>query len=133
VPQERTITSPEEAAQMFREKVQGIWLAQLITRSSRGGLRGRPVATQQVEFGSDLWFFTDDRSEKVQDIGASPEVHLAYFPEGWRDPHLVLIKVTPTQGEYWQGPDRNAIGEEAARQTQAVKLTFAARRGLALR
>ena len=38
----------------------------------------------------------------------------------------MVIKVTPTQGEYWQGPNRTASDEEAARQTQDVKLVFTA-------
>lgn len=161
MPHERTITDPQEAAQFFRQQVQGIWLAQLTTRSLNGGLRGRPMATQQVEFDGDLWFFTDDRSGKVKDIGSSPDVHLsyahpdgtlwidlsgqaevvrdpakkkelwfngleAYFPEGVDDPHLVLIRVAPTQGESWQGPDRDASDEAAARQTRDVKFSFAA-------
>ncbi|THF67711.1 general stress protein [Deinococcus sp. Arct2-2] len=157
-----TITDPQDAAHAFCEKVRGIWLTQLTTRAPDGQLRGRPMTTQQVEYDSDLWFFTDARSAKVKDIGVSPEVHLAYshsdgtlwidvsgqaetvndpvkkeelwfddlqayFPEGRRDPHLVLIKVTPTQGEYWQGPDRRASDDEAAQQTQDVKLVFAGR------
>lgn len=135
----------------------------LTTVDERGRLHSRPMATQQVEFDGDLWFFTDDRSEKVRDIEADADVHLsythpdgtlwvavsghaeivrddkkkeelwfdelqAYFPKGLGDPHLVLIKVTPAQGEYWQGPDRDASDDEAAQQTQDVKLTFAAGR-----
>ncbi|WP_295822826.1 hypothetical protein [uncultured Deinococcus sp.] len=54
MPQERTITDPQDAVHTFREKVRGIWLAQLTTRAPEGRLRGRPMATQQVEYDGDL-------------------------------------------------------------------------------
>lgn len=155
------ISDPQQAAQHLAHCLGGIPLTQLITRADDGSLRGRPMATQQVEYDGDLWFFTDDRSDKVREIGRHAAVHLsysnmdggvwvdvagqaervadpakmkalwydelaAYFPEGLDDPHLTLIKVTPTFAEIWAGPDEDASDEQAAQQTVNIKLEFTA-------
>ncbi|WP_188756689.1 pyridoxamine 5'-phosphate oxidase family protein [Microbacterium album] len=51
----------------------------LLTTVSRDGqLHSRPLAAQDVEFDGDLWFYTQNPSEKVDDIVAHPAVNVAF-------------------------------------------------------
>jgi general stress protein 26 len=58
--------------------IKGINICMLVTNDGRGELRGRPMATQSVEFDGDLWFFTAADSEKMRDIERSPSVCVTY-------------------------------------------------------
>lgn len=60
------------------ELIQGIDFAMLTTVDEDGTLRSRPMGTQEIEFDGDLWFFTRDDSEKVQEIKQEEQVNLAY-------------------------------------------------------
>lgn len=50
------------------ELTKDIKFAMLTTVEPDGSLRSRPMATQQVEFDGDLWFFTGASSHKVHEI-----------------------------------------------------------------
>lgn len=50
----------------------------LTTTSPEGQLHSRPLAAQDVEFDGDLWFFTQDPSEKVRDIAVHSAVNVAF-------------------------------------------------------
>jgi general stress protein 26 len=52
--------------------------AMLTSTHADGSLHSRPIATEQVEFDGDLWFFSGLSSEKVQELRASPEVNIIY-------------------------------------------------------
>jgi len=58
--------------------IKDIKLAMLITYDENGFLRGRPMATQQVEFDGDLWFFTTDDSNKIADIKKDSNVNVSF-------------------------------------------------------
>jgi general stress protein 26 len=45
-------------------------------------LRSRPMATQDVEFNGDLWFFTSNRSHKMEEIEKDNRVCVAYSDPG---------------------------------------------------
>jgi general stress protein 26 len=53
-------------------------IALLTTVNSDGQLVSRPLATQEVEFDGDLWFFTQDPSDKVSEIRAHGQVNAAF-------------------------------------------------------
>jgi general stress protein 26 len=53
-------------------------IALLTTKSVHGDLHSRPLATQEAEFNGELWFFTQDPSEKVSDILVNPQVNVAF-------------------------------------------------------
>lgn len=53
-------------------------IALLTTITTDGHLHSRPLATQEVDFDGDLWFFTQDPSSKVDDIHANPQVNAAF-------------------------------------------------------
>ena len=51
----------------------------MVTRTTSGGLHGRPMATVQIEDDFDnLWFPTDRNSGKVRELVADSEVCLGY-------------------------------------------------------
>ena len=120
----------------FKELVEKIKTGILITKSAAGELKGRPMATSEVDENGNLWFFTNEFSSKVDEISHNNEVFISYaanddnnyvvvtgnafinddktkmkelwnpivkawFPEGLEDPRLTLLKVEPTEVEYW--------------------------------
>ncbi len=36
-------------------------------------------------------------------------IYKAWFPDGLEDPNLALLRVTATQGEYWDSPDSKVV------------------------
>ena len=42
----------------------------MMTTMDGGMLRSRPMSTQAAEFGGELWFFTSDKTHKVDEIEA---------------------------------------------------------------
>jgi general stress protein 26 len=54
-------------------------LCMLTTRASDGALHSRPMSNNgEVEFGGDVWFFSDRRSRKVREIQQDPRVSVSY-------------------------------------------------------
>lgn len=70
-------TQHEQEVDTFREMVEKIKLAALITHSP-AGLKGRPMHTADVDIAGNLWFFTNDYTEKVEDIEKDNDVFLSY-------------------------------------------------------
>jgi general stress protein 26 len=60
------------------ELMKGIKFAMLTTADADGSMHSRPMATQQVEFDGDLWFFTGRSTHKVADIGREHHVNVSY-------------------------------------------------------
>ncbi len=50
----------------------------LTTVENEGVLHSRPMATQDVEFDGDLWFFTGAHSPKVWESDHHPQVNVAF-------------------------------------------------------
>ncbi|HEV2708184.1 MAG TPA: pyridoxamine 5'-phosphate oxidase family protein [Pyrinomonadaceae bacterium] len=67
-----------ESIRKLAEMIQGIEYAMLTTVEADGTLRSRPMATQQVEFDGDLWFFTHASDPKVDEVEREHNVNLAY-------------------------------------------------------
>lgn len=70
----------DHAAEMkkINEIISGIKFAMLTTVEADGSLRSRPMATQQVEFDGDLWFFTRANSPKVWETDRHEEVNVSF-------------------------------------------------------
>ena len=68
----------DEAIQKLGALIKGVEFAMLTTAESDGTLRSRPMATQQVEFDGDLWFFVGASSPKAVEIGHEPRVNISY-------------------------------------------------------
>ena len=71
-------TSHEEAVQKLARLIHGIKFAMLTTVDSEGDLRSRPMATQQVEFDGDLWFFTGKDTAKTGEVHREHRVNVSY-------------------------------------------------------
>jgi general stress protein 26 len=107
-------------------------------------LRSRPMAAIADRDGHCLWFLTDIRAHKDEEIRQHPSVNVAFadlrhntyvsisgmaavvrdrakakelwgpeqqawFPGGPDDPDLALLKVTPEQGEIWDGTSSSVV------------------------
>jgi general stress protein 26 len=74
----RNSAKREDDLKKVQELINGINIAMLTTRDSEGNFRSRPMATQEVEFDGDLWFFTGRDTDKVEEIAEEPLVGLSY-------------------------------------------------------
>ncbi|HEX8472650.1 MAG TPA: pyridoxamine 5'-phosphate oxidase family protein [Pyrinomonadaceae bacterium] len=68
----------DESIRKLGEMIQGIEFAMLTTVEDDGTLRSRPMATQQVEFDGDIYFFTRASSPKVDEVEQEHNVNVAY-------------------------------------------------------
>ncbi len=108
--------------------------AMLVTRHSEQSLAARPMAVAEVSDDGSVWFVTDNRSEKIEELLTHHEVLVTmqasnryvslsghgevrrdkqrveelwseawkvWFPDGPDDPTLVLLRVVPTFGQFW--------------------------------
>ena len=62
----------------IKDIIEDIRIATLVTKDNDGPLRGRPMATAEVEDDGTLWFFTDEYSGKVEEISERKEVLVSY-------------------------------------------------------
>ncbi len=67
----------EESLKKLRHLIKDVGTAMLTTLDN-GVLRARPMATQQTEAGSDLWFITSTESHKTTEIEKDNRVNVSY-------------------------------------------------------
>lgn len=78
------ITGPEALARVA-ELVEDIDFAMLTTLDDAGHLVSRPMSTRQMDDAGDIWFFTLEDTEKVEEAREHHDVGLAYSdPKGMR-------------------------------------------------
>jgi general stress protein 26 len=78
-------TQAPDSIRKLGELIHDVKFAMLTSVHADGSLHSRPMATQQVEFDGNLWFFTGLNSEKVRELESNPEVNLSYSaPEAQR-------------------------------------------------
>lgn len=78
----------QESIEKLKGLIEDIDFAMLTTIAG-GKFRSRPMSTQKFEFDGDLWFFTSDKTHKVEEIEADNRVSVAYAkPE---DNHYVSV------------------------------------------
>lgn len=93
-----------------RELLKDIKWAMLTTLESSRKLVTRPMMARDVEFDGDIWFFTDDRSEKVAQIERNDAVNVAYASKD-QNTHLSIsgrgsiVRDRAKIREYWRAPD----------------------------
>ena len=68
----------EESIKKLHGLIEGIDFAMLTTVDTDGVLRSRPMSTQEVEFDGTLWFFTSDKTHKVEEIEKDNRVNASY-------------------------------------------------------
>ncbi len=67
----------EESIEKLKSLIEDIDFGMLTTYSD-GKLRSRPMSTQEVQPDGGLWFFTSDKTHKVDEIEADNRVCVAY-------------------------------------------------------
>ncbi|HEV7621046.1 MAG TPA: pyridoxamine 5'-phosphate oxidase family protein [Flavisolibacter sp.] len=70
-----------EALKKFKKLVKDINVCMFITNDNEHD-HTRPMATIKIDDNGTLWFFTDTRSVKVEDVGQKHKVHLVYAHPG---------------------------------------------------
>ncbi len=71
-------SNTQNDAKLLGDKIKGIRIAMMTTVDTDGSLRSRPMATQDMEFDGDLWFFTKASAPKVDDVQHDQQVNLGY-------------------------------------------------------
>lgn len=71
----------EEALKKFQKLVNDIRVCMFIT-NNKDNNHTRPMATIDAEENGTLWFYTDIRSIKVEEVAADGSVHLTYAHPG---------------------------------------------------
>src|SRR4028119_773528 len=72
----------EDALKKFKKLVEEIRVCMFITNNQEEHEHTRPMATIDVEDDGTLWFFTDIRSIKVEEVTMDKQVHLTYAHPG---------------------------------------------------
>jgi len=72
----------KQALEKFKKLVEEIKACMFITNTAGEQEHTRPMATIEVEDNGTLWFFTDVRSIKVEEVNMQREVHLVYAHPG---------------------------------------------------
>lgn len=72
----------QEALKKFKKLAEDIRVCMFITNHNGENEHTRPMATIQVDEDGSLWFFTDIRSIKVEEVSMDKEVHLTYAHPG---------------------------------------------------
>ena len=50
----------------------------MLTTIDKGVLRSRPMATQEIDFDGELWFFTSRQTHKAEEIAKDNRVNVSY-------------------------------------------------------
>ena len=69
------------AKEKLRELIKDAKIAMLATRGEDGLFHSRPMSTNEAEFDGTLWFLTDQRTHKVDQLITDPEVLVTYSDE----------------------------------------------------
>ncbi|HZI00086.1 MAG TPA: pyridoxamine 5'-phosphate oxidase family protein [Flavisolibacter sp.] len=72
----------EEALKKFKKLAQEVNICMFITNTNEEKEHTRPMATIDVDDDGTLWFYTDIRSIKVEEVSIDKQVHLTYAHPG---------------------------------------------------
>jgi general stress protein 26 len=67
-----------EDVKKLGELIDGIKFAMFTTIDEDGSLCSRPMTTQEMEFDGNLWFMTDQTTQKVRAVERDQHVNIAY-------------------------------------------------------
>jgi general stress protein 26 len=71
-----------QALKKFKELIEEVKICMFITNTTGDDEHTRPMATIETENDGTLWFFTDARSIKVEEVNKQRAVHLVYAHPG---------------------------------------------------
>ncbi|WP_181701457.1 pyridoxamine 5'-phosphate oxidase family protein [Chthonobacter albigriseus] len=96
-----------EAKAKIWSMIKEVKVAMMVTHAGADRMHARPMVATSQEFDGALWFFTDKRSHKTDEIEENPRVLLAY--SDWDSQTYVAIDGTAEIyedrakiDEYWQ-------------------------------
>lgn len=72
----------DNAYQTVTDIARKVGICMLTSTAEDGTLQSRPMATQEVEFDGDAWFFAPLDSSLTSDISRRPEVNVSYAGSG---------------------------------------------------
>ena len=72
----------EDAIKKFKKLAQEVNICMFITNTNEEKEHTRPMATIDVDDDGTLWFYTDIRSIKVEEVTMDKQVHLTYAHPG---------------------------------------------------
>lgn len=72
----------KEALKKFKKLADDIRVCMFITNNNNEYEHTRPMATIEAEENGTLWFYTDIRSIKVEEVATDRQVHLTYAHPG---------------------------------------------------
>jgi general stress protein 26 len=75
----------KDELEKFYELVEDIEIAMMTTRRPDGHLRSRAMANQKRAAGADLWFVTNEGSDKLTDLDHDPHLNLAYYRDSTKE------------------------------------------------
>lgn len=136
--------SKTESLKYLQDEIKEVRTAMLTTYNASKGFSSRPMGTADVDNDGNIWFFTNEHSEKASEISVENTISLTYsdpknhtylsiigeaelvddkskmkalwnpfiqafFPEGIDDPKLTLLKITPTDAEYWDSSSSSMV------------------------
>ena len=101
----------QERIEKLADLIDDIRVCMLTTVDTDGKPWSRPMATQEVRFGGDLWFFTRDDSEKIEHIERNRKVGVAFAHPGRQDyvtmaGTALVVKDKQKVEEMWSEPAR---------------------------
>ncbi len=74
----QTPAKTSDKVRKLAELIKDVQFAMLTTVCPDGSLRSRPMATQQVDFDGDLWFFTRASAPKASELEQHAQVNVSY-------------------------------------------------------
>lgn len=77
-----TKSNSNESIQKLGELIKGIRFAMFTTVDFDGNLYSRPMATQEIEFDGDLWFFSGKSTAKIRSIEKDQHVNVSFADPG---------------------------------------------------
>ncbi len=72
----------KEALAKFKKLAEDVRVCMFITNTNSNDEHTRPMSTIEVEENGTLWFYTDIRSIKVEEVATEHQVHLTYAHPG---------------------------------------------------
>jgi general stress protein 26 len=71
-------SNPNESIRKLGELIKGIGFAMFTTVDFDGNLYSRPMATQEIDFDGDLWFFSGKSTAKIRSIEKDQHVNVSF-------------------------------------------------------
>jgi general stress protein 26 len=75
---EETMLQDREAIEKFRDLVKDVSICMFTTIDENHDLSSRPMFTSHVDDEGNVWFFTNEFSEKINEVSKDNLVHLIY-------------------------------------------------------